>query len=169
VLERDLADVWANRAVVVPEGHAALNLGSRPSLTSLSWDEVGTRISLPAWRKFAKRFSSRLGGSTPRALPKLDWAELGGQLAPGGTGEEAYQAADTVVGVAVGLALVRAGYGLDSRPGLAQALVRGDERVEVFGLRERFAQSSQEADAWRAMCERTGIAGNDLGIVARGD
>jgi heat shock protein HtpX len=169
-LERDLAHTWANRARAVPEDGAALNLGSRvASLTSLSWDEVGTRIALPAWKTFAKPFSSRLAGVTPAALPTLDWAALGGKLNPGGTGAEALQAANTVVGVAVGLALVRQGYALDSRPGAGPALVHGDERVQVFGLRERLGRAAKEVDEWRAFCERTGIGGDDLGLVAGGD
>jgi heat shock protein HtpX len=166
-LERDLGIVWANRTVT--EQPSILNLGRVTSLTSLTWDEVGTRISLPTWRGFVKQFSSRLAALTPAALPTLDWAELGGKLAPGETGEEACRAADAVVGVAVGLALVRAGYVVDSRPGAGQVLVRGDERVEVFGLRERLARSAQEVEAWRAVCERAGIADDDLGVVARGD
>ena len=155
-----------------PHRHeAALGPEPRPrstSLTSLTWDEVGTRISLPAWRGFVKQFSSRLAALTPAALPTLDWAELGGKLAPGETGEEACRAADTVVGVAVGLALVRVGYVLASHPGADQALVRGDERVEVFALRERLARSAQEGEAWLAFCERAGIAAVDLGAVANG-
>jgi hypothetical protein len=166
-LERDLATAWANRTVT--EQPSALNRGRVTSLTSLTWDEVGTRISLPAWRGFVKQFSSRLAALTPAALPTFDWAELGWKLAPHGTGEEASRAADTVVGVAVGLALVRMGYVLVSHPGGVRALVRGDERVEVFALRERLARSAQEAEAWLAFCERAGIAALDLGVVANGD
>jgi Zn-dependent protease with chaperone function len=167
-LERDLATAWANRTVT--EQPSALNRGRVTSLTSLTWDEVGTRISLPAWRGFVKQFSSRLAALTPAALPTFDWAELGWKLAaPHGTWEEASRAADTVVGVAVGLALVRVGYVLVSHPGGVRALVRGDERVEVFALRERLARSAQEAEAWLAFCERAGIAALDLGVVANGD
>ncbi len=169
-LERDLAVGWASRSPAGPDT-SMLKLGSprADSLTILSWDEVGTRIALPAWKDFAKPFASRLAGVTPAGLLTLDWAVLGVRLNPGAEVAETFQAANTVVGVAVGLALVRRGYTVDSRPGLGQALVRGDERVEVFGLRERLSGSLQEVEAWRAFCERSGIAGDDLGAVVGGD
>jgi hypothetical protein len=163
-LERDLASVWANRAREGRQRPTSLDLGAA-ALTSLSWADVGMRVSLPAWRRFVKSASSRLAGIVPAALPTVDWRAFGVKLS-GATGDEALRAADTVIGVAVGLALVKAGYAIDSPPGSAQALVRNGDRVEVFGLRERITGSPEEADGWRAICERTGIATADLGTIA---
>ncbi len=167
-LESELATGWASRYHPA-EGGTSLNLNPRVvSLTPVSWDEVGTRVSLPGWRRFVKQFAGLLAGVTPASLPALDWAELGGKIARGGTGADAFAAAEGVVGVAVGLALVRAGYVIDSHPGSPHAVVRGDERIDVFALRERLTRSPEEAEAWRAFCARIGIAADDLGALASG-
>jgi hypothetical protein len=41
------------------------------------------------------------------------------------------------------------------------------ERVEPFGLRERFAADPDTVRAWPELCARAGIADVDLGSVAK--
>jgi heat shock protein HtpX len=164
-LENDLASRWANHASGEQNG-GTLDLRPRvAALTSLSWDEVGTRVVVPAWRHYVKQASSRLSGVTPADLPTFDWKVFGVKLS-GATGDDALQAADAMIGVAVGLALVGVGYVVDSSPGSPEALVRDPERVMVFSLRERITRSPEEAEAWRAFCERAGIATANLGALA---
>jgi Zn-dependent protease with chaperone function len=168
-LEGDLASWWTKRASSLEDNGTSLNLAPRvAALAPVPWEEVGMRVVLPAWRRYVERARDRLAGITPSSLPTVDWRAFGVKLS-GATGDEALEVADTMIGVAVGLALVGAGYLIDSQPGSSQALVRGGERVEVFSLRERVTRSPEEEEAWRAFCERAGIASTDLGTVARGD
>jgi heat shock protein HtpX len=164
-LESDLVSFWAARALEARQGATTLGLGGAVSLTSLSWADVGMRVSLPAWRRLVKSARGHLAGIVPAALPTTDWRAFGVKVS-GTTGEEALHAADSVIAVAVGLALVGAGYTIESHPGSAPALVRDGDRVEVFDLRERITRSPEEAETWRAFCERAGIATVDLGTIA---
>jgi hypothetical protein len=168
-LERGLGETWVESVAADPELRAALK--PRPgaaSLTAVSWDDVGMQVAVPSWQAFIKQFASHLDGVTPGELPTLEWKQLGWRLTSGGEDDLVHGAADWVVGTAVGLALVRAGYVVHSRPGERQTLVRGDDRVDVFALRERLARGPDEVEQWRALCERAGIATVDLGAVAKG-
>jgi len=61
------------------------------------------------------------------------------------------------------------GYVIDAQPGTEQTLVRGDERLDVWRLRERLTRSADEGEAWRSFSARAGIADADLGALARED
>jgi hypothetical protein len=168
-LESRLAAVLTNRT-----GGASLSegLGLNPApepraLTPIAWDEVGTRVWLPDWEKSAARHRRLLEGLTPTQLPGLDWERLGRRLVAGEPDAEPLQAADWLVGVALGVALARSGFSIKSTPGINTALVGLGERVEPFGLRERFAADPDAVRAWPELCARAGIADVDLGSAAK--
>ncbi len=134
-----------------------------PALTPLGWDEVGTRVWLPSWRRLAREVRKALHGVTPASLPELDWESIGRMVTSAPPDVNPVDVADTAVGAALALVLSHAGFTVESHPALPPALVGVGERVEVFSLRERLAQGPEAVEAWRSFCARAGIADVDLG------
>jgi Zn-dependent protease with chaperone function len=164
-LERRLAEFVTKRAdAAAPSETGGLRLArDRPSLIPIGWEEVGTRVWLPEWERHARRHRRVLEGVTPALLPGLDWQRVGRRLVAGEPDGEPLRAADSVVGVALGVVLARAGFAVESTPGVNVALLGFAERVEPFGLRERLSTGPNAVEAWQALCARAGIADVDLG------
>ena len=149
-----------------PKG-TSLSLTPEPRpLTPITWAEVGTKVWLPDWEKAARKYSRHLEGLTPAALPRFDWERLGRRLTAGEPDAQPVHAADSLVGVALAVALSRVGFTVDSTPGLNATLVGQADRIEPFGVRERLASDPEAVAAWQELCTRVGIAEVDLGSVA---
>ena len=130
----------------------------------LSWDEVGSKVWLPMWRGYARRFDRLLSGVTPSSLPQTNWDGIGRSFLRDSKGDPR-QAADFVVGSALAVVLARAGFSVECQPGLHHALVGLGERIEVFTLREWFAKDPESAVSWRRLCDKAGITDIDLGTA----
>jgi Zn-dependent protease with chaperone function len=157
-----------------PEGRASKPEGTSSSLTPeprpltpITWDEVGTKVWLPDWEKAADKHRRHLEGLTPATLPGFDWERLGRRLTAGQSDAQPLHAADSLVGVALAVALSRAGFTVDSTPGLNATLVGPADRIEPFGVRERLASGPEAVAAWQELCLRVGIAEVDLGSLAK--
>lgn len=137
-----------------------------PALTPLRWDEVGTRVWLPGWRKLASEARRVLPGVTPSSLPELDWKAIGLKVTGGSSDNDPLDVADTAVGVTLALVLIQAGFTVESHPASPPALVGPEDRVEIFGVREELAKGPEAVERWRSFCARAGIADVDLGSAS---
>jgi Zn-dependent protease with chaperone function len=164
-LERGLVDIAYRRVgLQAEETGATLNIArDRPALIPVGWDEVGARVWVPRWRKTAREVRAALRTLTPAALPEADWAAIGRSVAAGADGIDHSKVADAIVGAALAVLLVRAGFAVVSRPASEPLLVGPAGAVAVFGLRERLAQGQSAVQEWRSFCRQVGIADEDLG------
>ncbi|HET7456296.1 MAG TPA: M48 family metallopeptidase [Gemmatimonadaceae bacterium] len=146
-----------------------------PPLVAVSWDEAPAAVLPAGWREAVSRHLAALDGLTPEALPPLARSAAGAlemrlALAPDRehVTEEVASRAAALVGCALALAMRDAGRGrLHAPPGEPVSFVVGGETVLPFSLLARLADGSLDDAAWAALCATTGIAGLDLGGVAR--
>jgi Zn-dependent protease with chaperone function len=136
-------------------------------LRALHWEEVGVKVLVPQWEAFVGKHAAVLAGITPLSLLDLSWEVVGRKALKslGRRSQEPLPAADYAVGAAVGLALARRGFTVDSPVGEAVSLVRDGVRVHPFSLRSRFASDPAERTAWPQICDTAEIAGLDLGSL----
>jgi heat shock protein HtpX len=141
---------------------AAGDAAAARALKPVAWDEVGGTVYAPMWESFLSKHGRGLSGLTPSQLATVDWVALGKKVAAtmeAHDGSDPAGLATSAVGMAVAVALLRRGFVIDTSPGATVRLIRGDERVEPFLLRDRLENAAGE---WRELCERVGIATLDL-------
>ena len=133
------------------------------ALQRVSWEDLAAKVAVPSWQQAVQEHVSLLKGMTIERLPET----LGRipQIAsmvniPEGTSltpEQRVQRARLLVGSALGLALIRQGWTMHLRPG-EHFLRYGNEQLEPFKTVLELSEGTTSADAWRAKCERLGIA-----------
>ena len=139
-------------------------------LQRVSWDEVGSEVTIPAWKSAVKELGPILGESTVESLTEKvkDLAAIGSRipdpkgmlLAP----EQRKQRAGHLLAMTLGLALLEKGWHLEAQPGNF-FLCRGVERVDVFELMQELANGRMGQEAWREKCVELGIAGAQLCLL----
>ena len=134
-------------------------------LTRLDWAEVGAKVWVPRWERVLRDHAKLLAGVTPASLPDVDWAEIGKKLIGKQPNVKPLEAADSLVGIALAVALSRAGFTLESYPGAGHTLVGLGEAIEVFSVRESLTKSLESPASWRTLCTRAGISDLDLGSL----
>lgn len=136
-------------------------------LRRVKWDEVGSTVTIPAWRSAVSGLAPIVGESTVESLTETvkDLAGIGSRiadpkrmlLAP----EQRKQRAGQLLAIALGLALLDKGWQLEAQPG-EFFLYRGSEKVDVFQLLNELADGKIGQEAWKEKCEEMGIAGAPL-------
>jgi Zn-dependent protease with chaperone function len=132
------------------------------TLQCVSWDEVATRVTFPAWKRFTSEYSSALAGVTaeslPDQIPKL--RQIGAGIRdPKGMlldPQQRTNRAAYLFGAGLGVALVEHGWTLHSGPGVLH-LQRGDEQLNPFGVMEQLISGRLTAQTWIARCHALGI------------
>jgi heat shock protein HtpX len=138
------------------------------TLRCVSWDEVGTRVTILAWKKFTSEYSAALEGVTaeslPEQIPKL--RQIGSGIRdPKGMlldPPQRTQRAGLLFGAALSLALVDQGWTLHSGPGVFH-LQRGTEQLNPFLVVEQLMSGKLTAPDWMAQCSALGIGRLQLG------
>ena len=137
---------------------------------TVRWEELGERLWRPFWRERAARSAGGLAGITPADLPghAADLTPLAvrlGLVSDEPAESEQHGRAGWVVGAAVSTALADRGWTLGTMPGDDVTLRRGDDTVRPFTLMRHLADGTLPIGDWLLLCERTGIAGLDLGAA----
>ncbi len=128
-----------------------------PALRPVAWPDVGIEVVVPYWEARVKREPQVLAGQTvadiPRLMPPQDWAEnprIGRY---------------SILGAALGLALVASGWTVESLPGAPPVLHRGTDRVEPFGVVEELADGKLTEQSWQERAAALGIANLRLSVT----
>lgn len=132
------------------------------TLKCVSWDEVGKRVTIPAWKKFTSEYSSALEGVTaeslPDQIPKL--RQIGSGIRdPKGMlldPEQRTRRAAQLFAAGLGLALVDNGWTLHSGPGVFH-LQRGKQELNPFLIVEELRSRKLTPQDWIAQCNSLGI------------
>ena len=132
------------------------------TLRCVSWDEVGTRVTIPAWKKFTSEYSAALEGVTaeslPDQIPKLRHIGSGirdpkGMLLDP---QQRTQRAGFLFGAGLALALIDHGWTLHSGPGVFH-LQHGAEQLNPFSVVEQLMSGKLTRQDWIAQCNALGI------------
>jgi hypothetical protein len=140
-------------------------------LKCVPWDEVGKRVTIPAWKKFTSEYSSTLEGVTaeslPDQIPKL--RQIGSGIRdPKGRlldPEQRTRRAAQLFAAGLGLALVDNGWTLQSGPGVFH-LQRGQQELNPFLIVEELRSRKLTPQDWIAQCNSLGIGKLSLAPTA---
>jgi heat shock protein HtpX len=133
----------------------------------VSWDAIGEVGILPAWRKARESHADLLWQVTAESLTDAvrNLRALGSRIPdPKGmllTREQRDQRAASLLGMALGLLLVDAGWKPCAPPGEFY-LTRGDERLNPFLVVQDLAAGKIAGEAWIDKCAALGITGLSL-------
>lgn len=132
-------------------------------LRPIAWDEAGEAVYARQWRELAEQQASWLGDRTVSGLPsdRAAFVTMGSGLVerrePDVSADDRVARAAHVFTAALGATLLRAGWVLETGPGLPLELVHGSERLEPGAVVSGLAQGTLTGDAWQATCARLGI------------
>ena len=138
------------------------------SLKPISWEEVGTEVYAPAWRRHAVTYREVTSGLTVGGLPgaATDLAALARRLPPKsreeGSEEQWQEMAAEVLAISLGVSLVEAGFTLRGLPGEPLLLERAGESVDATGTVRDLRRGALTPDAWADFCERHGLSNRSL-------
>ena len=131
-------------------------------LKRISWGESSNTVLLPGWTNFVKAHAQALRGITVQnlfeSLRRI--REIAEQIPnPRGmllTPEKRIEQARDLLAVALGLALIRHGWMLHSRPGELY-LKSGEEQLNPFDLIRRLSDGEMTDKDWLSNVQRLGI------------
>lgn len=132
------------------------------ALRCVSWNELGIRVTIPAWKKFTAEYAAALEGVTaeslPDQIPKL--RQIGSGIRdPKGMlldPEQRTRRAAQLFGAGLGLALIDHGWTLQSGPGMFH-LQRGEQQLNPFLIVEQLRAAKLTPQEWLAQCNALGI------------
>lgn len=142
----------------------------KKGMRTVSWDEKGTTVLIPHWRKAVTTYGELLEGATignlwewlgkvPQIAPKL--RDPQGMLL---TPEQRIERARSFLGMACALALTNSGWALHAQPGEFH-LSLGEERFNPYIVVTQLSDGKISKDAWEEQCRKLGIG--DIPLVSR--
>lgn len=152
----------------------SLLMSGAPAPKPASWSEAIGAVQLQQWRRIDPRLLALLPPMTVAdSCAVMADAETFGRRVAATEGREVTepaelrQLASTVLGIALALALHRAGWRVEAPPGGDVALARdGGRQIEPFTAMRQLASGEIDPDQWRARCDALGIA--DFRLAAAG-
>ena len=156
-LERELLGI-----AVLPELKDARAVG---------WNEVPELVWYPTWRNEITRQAGALQGAAvadaaslclePQAIARKLVVHPG--FLP--TMDQRCREARHIIGVALAVALIRAGWRLEGSVGEPIVCIREAEVLEPFALVAKFESGELSPQAWREQCDRLGISALPLALA----
>jgi Zn-dependent protease with chaperone function len=133
-------------------------------LSPIAWEESGDRVYLPVWKKNVEEHASALRDVRLAALPDVKAlpalaARLTLKDVPD---DERTQAASSILGCAIAVALAEDGWAVDARPGIQVTLSKGDHSIQPFAVSTRLGAGEMTAEEWTAECGRVGVVDRAL-------
>jgi Zn-dependent protease with chaperone function len=142
-------------------------------LKPIKWDEVGAKVYAEMWTAIVQEQTKWLGALTAEQIPseKKWFIKKGAELAalhhrPDVTADEHIDYTKHVLLCAVGSALVRVGWIIETAPGRPLNLRNGDRHFEPHVALDKLADESMKAAEWKSQCDSLGITGAQLAIAA---
>ncbi|HUM03885.1 MAG TPA: M48 family metallopeptidase [Terriglobales bacterium] len=144
----------------------------KDSLKPVSWDEQGNAVVIPMWMQTVTEYAPLLQGMTigslfdslgkvPEIAPKVRDPE-GMLLTP----EQRVERARSLLGSAVGLALVLNGWKLNAGPGVFH-LDKDGERLDPFKVTRQLCDGTLRNDEWTTRCQKLGIGDIPLAFLEK--
>ena len=135
-------------------------------LKQIAWDDVGVKVYGDMWRAMTEEHAKWLGPLTADQIPadKKWFLTRGAQLFSGEgaadvDADNKIGAAIHVLTCAVGAALLRAGWTIETAPGRPLIVVHGDRRIELRALIGQLAFDKTTTAAWQEQCKSLGLTG----------
>lgn len=135
-------------------------------LKPIKWDEVGDKVYAAMWIGMVEEHAKILGTLTADQIPAdTKWfmkkgaevAAMHGRMDVGA--EEHVEYARHVMLCAIGAALVKQGWTIETAPGRPLNVVKDGTHFEPHVAVGKLADGTMNVDAWKAQCAALGIAG----------
>lgn len=171
---REMKDESAAVLLKDPDRHARAllehNFGrdNVVKLKAIGWDDVGAKVYALMWEEQTRRHAKWLGTLTADQIPSdkkwflMKGNDLAAEEAPNVTAEYKVGFAIHVLTCAVGAALLRQGWTIETAPGKPIFVVKDGTRFDPRASIAQLADGSMAADAWKATCESMMISGVPL-------
>jgi Zn-dependent protease with chaperone function len=137
---------------------------TRPgSLQYVGWDDVVSRVRIPAWQKFVNEYSEPLQGVTAESIPDhMDkFREIGSRIRdPKGmllSPPQRTARAGSLFSSALALAMIRAGWELQVAPAVFRIHYR-DQEFNPFDAINQLMAGKLSRENWVARCREFGIS-----------
>jgi Zn-dependent protease with chaperone function len=137
---------------------------TRPgSLQYVGWDDVVSRVRIPAWQKFVNEYSEPLQGVTAESVPDhMDkFREIGSRIRdPKGillSPPQRTARAGGLFASALALAMIRAGWELQVAPAVFR-IHRGGQEFNPFDAINQLMAGKLSRENWVARCREFGIS-----------
>lgn len=137
---------------------------TRPgSLQYVGWEDVVSRVRIPAWQKFVNEYSEPLQGVTADSIPDhMDkFREIGSRIRdPKGmllSPPQRTARAGGLFASALALSMIRAGWELQVAPAVFR-IHRGDQEFNPFDAISQLMAGKLSREAWVARCREFGIS-----------
>jgi hypothetical protein len=140
-------------------------------LKSIGWDDVGPKVYAQIWENTTAKHAKWLGTLTAGQIPSdKKWFEKkGSELTkdiPDAPAEYRIGFTVHVLMCAVGAALVRQGWTIETAPGKPIILVKDGGRFNPRESITKLAEGSLAVDSWKAGCESMSLSGVSLASSA---
>ena len=127
-------------------------------LKAIGWDDVGAKVYAQIWEAQTKHHAKWLGALTADQIPsdKKWFLTKGNELAkdvPDAPADYKIGFAIHVLTCALGAALVRQGWTIETAPGKPIVVVKDGTRFNPRESIAKLADGSLAADAWKATCQ----------------
>lgn len=135
----------------------------KPGVKCISWDEVGSTVTIPHWKKFVMEYGLFLQGVTAESLPAQvpNFPKIGDRMRdPKGMllgPEQRTRRAGQLFGVGLALALLDHGWILSVGPGVF-FLQHDRARLNPFAIIDQLMTGKLSAQDWSTQCRALGIA-----------
>jgi Zn-dependent protease with chaperone function len=139
----------------------------------IAWEDVGTRVIVPAWKRRVSDTGHVLQGVALTSFPQLvsNAEQLGRSLARA-HGADSYLSRDNAKKIgtssleaALGLTLIRHGWSVESLPGTPVSLRRNGAAIDCHDVIERIAVGELDDVAWQRWCRAPGIEDATVGAA----
>jgi heat shock protein HtpX len=127
------------------------------------WDEVGKKVTLPAWRDFVSLYEGLLQGLTLELLPSVipQVPELGSHIQdPTGmllTPAQRTRRGGQLLAAGFAVSLINHGWKLRTQPGVL-SIWQGDDQINPFLMVEELMSGELSAETWATQCCQLGIS-----------
>ncbi len=135
------------------------------SLKPIEWEETGSRVFLPAWRKEVAENAAALRDVRVSSLPEVAAtlpqfaARLKLKDVPAA---ERPAAAQSILGCALAVRLCDEGWAIDARPGMPVTLTKGEKSIQPFAVPLRLVKGELTSQAWIDECTAGGFGDKSL-------
>lgn len=140
-------------------------------LKPIKWDDVGEKVYATMWASMVQEHTRWLGTLTADQIPadKKWFVKKGAELAsmhnrPDIGAEQQIEYTKHVLLCAVGAALLKAGWRIETAPGRPLSVRNGDEHFEPHLAIGQLADGSMKVADWVAKCNALGITGIRLAV-----
>ena len=140
-------------------------------LKPIAWEDVGSKVYAEMWAAMVDEHLRWLGSLTADQIPsdKAWFTRKGAELAvqherPDADASDHIGYTKHMLLCAVGAALLRQGWAIETAPGRPLNVVNGDRRFEPHVAIDKLADQTMKADEWKAACEALSLANVPLAV-----